>query len=92
MTREEAIAAAKRMQTSDPDARWIATEQDGEWTVVRIGVVPTKSTGTATKPRRSRLVTIHTPRSNARRGSPAEVAELGALALFRGRDLSLPSR
>jgi hypothetical protein len=50
MTREEAIAKAKRMQTSYPDASWIATEQDGEWTVVRIGVVPTKSTGTATKP------------------------------------------
>ena len=31
--------------------------------------------------RRSRLATIHTPRSNARRGSPAEVAELGALTL-----------
>jgi hypothetical protein len=40
MTREEAIAAAKRRQASDPDASWIATSRDGEWMVVRIGVAP----------------------------------------------------
>jgi hypothetical protein len=36
MTHEEAIADAKRRQASDPDASWIATSRDGEWTVVRI--------------------------------------------------------
>jgi hypothetical protein len=36
MTREEAIAEAKRRQASDPDASWIAASRDGEWTVVRI--------------------------------------------------------
>jgi hypothetical protein len=50
MTREEAIAEAKRRQASDTDASWIATSRNGEWTVVRIGVTPTKPTGTATKP------------------------------------------
>jgi hypothetical protein len=50
MTREDAIAEAKRRQESDPDASWIATSRDGEWTVVRIGVAPIKVTGTATKP------------------------------------------
>ena len=50
MTREQAISEAKRKQASDPDGSWIATQQDGEWTVVRIGVMRTKSTGTATKP------------------------------------------
>ena len=50
MTHEEAIAEAKRRQASDPDASWIATSRDGEWTVVRIGVAPTKVVGTATKP------------------------------------------
>jgi hypothetical protein len=49
-TRDEAIAEAKRRQASDPHASWIATSRDGEWAVVRIGVVPTKVTGTATKP------------------------------------------
>jgi hypothetical protein len=29
MTREEAIAEAKRRQASDPDASWIATSLDG---------------------------------------------------------------
>jgi hypothetical protein len=50
MTQEEAIAEAKRRQASDPDTSWIATSRDGEWTLVRIGVVSTKATGTATKP------------------------------------------
>jgi hypothetical protein len=36
MTREEAIAEAKRRQALDPAASWIATSRDGEWTVVRI--------------------------------------------------------
>ena len=50
MTREEAIAEAKRRRASDSDASWIASSRDGEWTVVRVGVVSTKITGTATKP------------------------------------------
>jgi hypothetical protein len=50
MTREEAIAEAKRRQASDPGFTWIATSRAGEWTVARIGVAPTKPTGTATKP------------------------------------------
>jgi hypothetical protein len=50
ITREEATAEAKRRQASDPDASWIATSRNGEWTVVRIGLVSTKATGTATKP------------------------------------------
>ena len=50
MTRAEAIAEAGRRQASDPDAIWITTSRDGEWTVVRIGVVSTKPSGTATKP------------------------------------------
>lgn len=50
MTHEEAIAEAKRRQATDPDASWVAAPKDGDWTVVRIGVAPTKTTGTATKP------------------------------------------
>ena len=36
MTHEAVIADAKRRQASDPDASWIATSRDGEWTVVRV--------------------------------------------------------
>jgi hypothetical protein len=36
MTREAAIAEAKRRQASDPGVSWIATSRDGGWTVVRI--------------------------------------------------------
>lgn len=52
MTREEAIAEAQRRQRSHPDAKWLATEHDGEWVLARIGVSPlgTRPTGTATKP------------------------------------------
>jgi hypothetical protein len=50
MTREEAMAEVERRRVAYPDASWIASQRDGDWTVVRIGVVPTKSTGTATKP------------------------------------------
>jgi hypothetical protein len=50
MTREEAIAEAKRRQASDPGASWIASQRDGDWIVVRVGVAPIKVTGTATKP------------------------------------------
>lgn len=50
MTREEAIAEVDRRRAVDPDASWIASQRDGEWIVVRIGVAPTKVTGTATKP------------------------------------------
>ena len=50
MTREEAIAEAKRRQASDPGASWIASQRDGDWIVVRVGVALTEVTGTATKP------------------------------------------
>lgn len=50
MTRDEALAEVKRRQASDPDASWIATLRNAEWTVVRVGMVSTKPTGTATKP------------------------------------------
>jgi len=50
MTRDQAITEAKRRQEADPEASWIATSRDGEWAVVRIGIAPTKPTGTATKP------------------------------------------
>jgi hypothetical protein len=36
MTRDEAIAEARRRQASDPDASWIAASRDGDWTVARI--------------------------------------------------------
>ena len=38
MSHEEAIAEAKRRQALDPDASWIATSRDREWTVARIVV------------------------------------------------------
>jgi hypothetical protein len=50
MTREEAIAEAKRRQASDPGASWIGSQRDRDWIVVRVGVAPTEVTGTATKP------------------------------------------
>jgi len=50
MTREEAIAEVERRQTVDPGATWVASQRMGDWIVVRIGVAPTKVTGTATKP------------------------------------------
>ncbi len=50
MTREEAVAEAKRRQASDPGGSWIASQRDGDWIVVRVGVTPSKVTGTATKP------------------------------------------
>jgi hypothetical protein len=50
MTREEAVAEVERRRVSDPDATWLATERGGEWTVARLGLTPTKPTGTATKP------------------------------------------
>ncbi len=50
MTRDEATAEAKRRQASDREGTWITTERGSEWTVARIGVAPTKETGTATKP------------------------------------------
>ena len=36
MNHEQAIAEAKRRQALDPDASWIASSRDGEFTVVRI--------------------------------------------------------
>lgn len=50
MTRDEAMAEVTRRQASDRDGTWIATERGSEWTVARIGIAPTKDTGTATKP------------------------------------------
>jgi hypothetical protein len=50
MTREEAIAEAGRKRAADPGASWIASQRDGDWVVLRIGVAPIKVTGTATKP------------------------------------------
>jgi len=50
MTREEAMAEVERKRASHPDATWLATQRGGEWTVARIGIAPTKQTGTATKP------------------------------------------
>ena len=50
MTREEAMAEAERKRASDPDATWFAAERGAEWTVARLGVRPTRPTGTATKP------------------------------------------
>lgn len=50
MTRDEAMAEAKRRQASDREATWIAAERGSEWTVARIGVAPATETGTATKP------------------------------------------
>jgi hypothetical protein len=50
VTREQAIAEAKRKQAADPAASWIAASRDGTWTVVRVGIAPTTVTGTATKP------------------------------------------
>jgi hypothetical protein len=52
MTRDEATAEAERRQQSHPEAKWVATQQGGEWTVACIGLAPTtiKQTGTGTKP------------------------------------------
>jgi hypothetical protein len=50
MTREEAIAEVERRRTSHPDATWLATQRGDGWTVARIGLTPTRQTGTATKP------------------------------------------
>jgi hypothetical protein len=52
MTRDEAIAEARRIQAANPDAKLgVAASKDGEWKVVRIGIAPSpKPTGTATKP------------------------------------------
>ena len=50
MTHDEAIAEVERRRAAEPGASWIATHRDGDWIVVRVGVAPTKVTGTATKP------------------------------------------
>jgi hypothetical protein len=50
MTHQEAIAEAEQRRATDPGASWIATKRDGEWIVARVGIAPTKVTGTATKP------------------------------------------
>jgi hypothetical protein len=50
MTRQEAIAEVERRRAADSGASWLASLRDGDWVVVRIGVAPTKVSGTATKP------------------------------------------
>lgn len=50
MTRDEAVAEVERRRIADPGASWLCTERGGEWAVVRVGVAPTRQTGTATKP------------------------------------------
>jgi len=50
MTHEQAIAEVERRRISDPEATWIATQRGKEWTVARIGLAPSKLTGTATQP------------------------------------------
>jgi hypothetical protein len=52
MTRDEATIEAERRQASHPDAKWIATERDGEWVVARIGLAPAAAgpTGTSLQP------------------------------------------
>jgi hypothetical protein len=50
MTRQEAIAEVERRRAADPGASWIASQRNGDWIVVRVGVAPTKVIGTATKP------------------------------------------
>ena len=90
MTREEAIAEAKRRQASDPDASWIATSLDGAWTVVRTDVAPTKSTGDgdqASAGRASRRSTFpdRTRRLVRRRGW----LNSGGASPLRDRELSL---
>jgi hypothetical protein len=50
MTRDEAMAEVERRRAADPGASWIATQRDGDWIVARVGLAPTKVTGTATKP------------------------------------------
>ena len=49
VTHEEAIAEVQQSRISDPDATWIATQRGAEWMVVRLGLKPTKVTGTAMK-------------------------------------------
>jgi hypothetical protein len=52
MTRDEAKAEAERRQQLHPEAKWVATQRRGEWTVACIGLAPTtiKQMGTGTKP------------------------------------------
>jgi hypothetical protein len=50
MTRAEAIAEVERRRAADPATSWIASQSKGDWVVVRVGVAPSKVTGTATKP------------------------------------------
>jgi hypothetical protein len=48
VTRDEAIAEAKRQQHRHPDAKWVATQRNGEWALARIGLAPSTVTPTAT--------------------------------------------
>jgi len=50
MTRDEAAVEAERRRATEPGATWTVTERAGSWHVVRIGLAPQKSKGTATKP------------------------------------------
>ena len=52
MTRDEATAETQRAQRLNPDAKWIAAERDGEWTIGRVDLTPDTAgeTHTATQP------------------------------------------
>jgi hypothetical protein len=90
MTRDDAIAEAKRRQVSDPGASWIATSRDesGPWSAS--AWCQPSPPGRRRSLRRSRLATIHIPRSNGPLGSLAEVAELGGVPLRRSGAVASP--
>ena len=50
MTRDEAEEEAARRREAEPAVTWTVAERADGWHVVRIGLPPHKSTGTATKP------------------------------------------
>ncbi len=50
MTHDEAEVEVERRRAAEPGATWTVTERADGWHVVRIGLAPHTSTGTATKP------------------------------------------
>ena len=50
MTREQALQEVEARRAADPEATWLANEKDGVWRVVRVGIAPSRATGTATHP------------------------------------------
>ena len=82
MTRDEAIAEVELMRAADPGAGWIASERDGDWVVVRIGVAPTKETGTATRPPPVAPQGDPHPRSSVPLGSLAAGAKMACLRVL----------